>query len=182
VRKNMQGVNGVELMPSQYNHLLKLGQYDAPRLDDTFTHDSSGISSERDVEKQLIEPLIIKLGYSESDYASQLQIRVGHNNFVLIPDYVLLPLIANGHHTAFAIIEAKHTIPTEKELNYAKIQVRSYAKQLGAKYAVIASKEGLLLTTSVDDYDKIVFSATFGELQNDNNVFSKLKKFLSHPL
>jgi len=181
VRKNMQGINGVELIPSQYNYLLKLGESDAIRLDDVFTHDSSGIRSERDVEKQLIEILLNKLGYTKDDYVSQLQIRVGNNNFVLIPDYVLLPVIANGHHTAHGIIEAKYSISTKKMLNDAKAQMRSYAKQLGTKFGVVASKEGLWLTTRDDDYEKVIFETTFNILSNDKDVFSELKKILSRP-
>ncbi len=180
IKKNMQGVNGVELLPSQYNRLLELGKSNALQLDDAFDHNSYGIYVERDVEKQLVNPLILKLGYGEEDYVSQLQIRVGNNNFVLIPDYVLLPIVENGHYTAFGIIEVKYSISSCKMLNDVKIQVRSYAKQLGAEYAVIASKEGLWLTARTDDYEKVIFETNFDKLASDLDVFSQLRKLIGH--
>ena len=180
IKKNMQGINGVELLPSQYNRLLELGKSNALQLDDAFDHNSYGINVERDVEKQLVTPLILKLGYGEGDYVSQLQIRVGNNNFVLIPDYVLLPIVENGHHTAFGIIEVKYSISSFKKLNDVKIQVRSYAKQLGAEYAVIASKEGLWLTACTDDYEKVIFETNFDKLASDLDVFSQLRKLIGH--
>ena len=62
-------------------------------------------------------------------------------------------------------------------LEEVKIQARSYAKQLGAKYSVIASKEKVWVMSSKDDYSKEIFSATWHEL-NDSDSFYELFRLL----
>lgn len=177
VRKNMQGIDGVELMPSEYNHLMDLAKADVHRLEFALSNTNQQFVNEKDVENKLIKPLIEKLGYTEDDYVQQLQIRVGNKNFKLIPDFVLLPVTTIGHHSAFALIEAKHSIPNKKAMEEAKAQARSYAVQLKAKYAVIASKDKLWLYSPTDDFTNELFSATWGELGNADTL-SKLIKLI----
>lgn len=177
VRKNMQGIDGVELMPSEYNHLMDLAKADVRRLEFALSNTNQQFVNEKDVENKLIKPLIEKLGYTEDDYVQQLQIRVGNKNFKLIPDFVLLPVTTIGHHSAFALIEAKHSIPNKKAMEEAKAQARSYAVQLKAKYAVIASKDKLWLYSPTDDFTNELFSATWGELGNADTL-SKLIKLI----
>lgn len=177
VRKNMQGVNGVELMPSQYNRILELGESNAPRLEYSEIDGDVKITREKDVENLLIKPLLKKLGYAEGDYETQMYIEIGNHNNALIPDFVLLPNKKRGHQSAFALIEAKLSIPTQSFLREVEIQARSYARQLGVKYSAIASKEMFWLYTPDDDYTKPVFHASWAEL-NDADVFSRLDKFI----
>lgn len=176
VKKNMQGINGVELLPSAYNRLMDLAgaevfrflQEDNPQAD---------IKREKDVEDKLIKPLIKRLGHNVEDYIQQLNMEIGNHNHTLIPDFILLPQHAPGHYSGFAIIEAKKTIPSEKFLKSAKTQARSYAKLLNAKYSVIASQEKVWVTSSKDDYDVDIFAATWQEL-NDPDTFFMLDKLL----
>lgn len=177
VRKNMQGINGVELMPSEYNHLMELAKADVPRLEFVVTDGNQDFVNEKDVENKLIKPLIAKLGYSEEEYVQQLGIEVGNHNFKLIPDFVLLPNTTRGHYSAFALIEAKHSIPNQKAMEAVKIQARSYAVQLRAKYSVIASKDKIWVYAPDDDFTEEVFSATWVEL-NDADTLSHLLKLI----
>lgn len=169
VRKNMQGINGVELYPSVYNHLLDFAKSDLPRFDFAIDSDETELKREKDVENKLIKKLLAELGYAETDYAQQLQIRVGNHNFKLIPDFVIKPVVSNGHYSASYLIEAKYSIPSSKILDDVKIQARSYAKQLGAAYSVIAAKEGIWITSSVDDYTKNILSFSWAELKNEDD-------------
>ena len=176
VKKNMQGINGVELLPSAYNRLMDLAgaevyrflQEENPRAD---------IKREKDVEDKLIKPLIKRLGYNEEEYIQQLNMEIGNHNHTLIPDFVLLPQQAPGHYSGFAIIEAKKTIPNEKFLSATKTQARSYAKLLNTRYSIIASQEKVWVTSSKDDYDADIFIATWQEL-NDPDTFFKLDKLI----
>lgn len=177
VRKNMQGINGVELTPSQYNHLVDLSKANVPKLEYILGNNNMNITCEKDVENKLIEKLIIKLEYSEKHYTKQLQIRLGNNNIKLIPDFVLLPNISKGHHSAFAIIEAKLKITNEKSLLDAKTQARSYAKQLSVRYCIIASKDKIWISCPEDDFDKDIFSCLWEDLNNPD-IFSKLYKLI----
>lgn len=175
VKKNMQGINGVELYPSVYNHLLDMADANLPRFSYSIDANDAEIRIEKDVEEKKIKPFLKQLGYTESDWVQQLQIRVGNHNFKLIPDFIVKPIITNGHHSAFFHIEAKYSISTQKELEEVKIQARSYAKQLGAPYSVIASKEGIWISTKEDDYTKDILSFTWAELNNEDAFYSVLK-------
>ena len=102
-----------------------------------------------------------------------------NNNFTLIPDFVIHPEISVGHHSAEFILEAKYTVASEKDLEIYKSQARSYANQLKAKYSVIASKEGIWVSSETDDFTKDVFAFSWSEL-NDNDNFFEVKKFLGN--
>lgn len=179
VRKNMQGINGVELKPSEYNHLLKLGKAgrSIPKLKFTVPSGNQEFTNEKDVENKLIKPLLKKLGYSEEDYVQQLYIEIGNHNHMLIPDFVLLPDTSRGHQTAFTVVEAKHTITKKTDLEAAKIQARSYAVQLRARYAAVVSQEKIWIFAEDDDFTTDIFSAAWDELKKAD-VFSELVKVI----
>lgn len=177
VRKNMQGINGVELLPSQYNHLMDIAMADVPRLEFIVSDINQTFVREKDVENKLIIPLIKKLGYTENDFVQQLYIEIGNHNHMIIPDFVLLPIQTKGHQSAFAIIEAKLVIPNHKEMEEVRIQARSYAVQLKAKYSIIATKDKICISTPADDFTEDIFTSTWEEL-NKPDVFSKIYKLI----
>jgi hypothetical protein len=168
VRKNMQGINGVELQPSVYNHLLDLTHASLPKLAAPSAGDDSvhPIAREKDVEDQLIKPFLKRLGYSEQDYEQQLYIPIGNHNGTLIPDFVIRPRIQNENPTAFFLIEAKKSIAAARDLEDAKRQARSYARQLNAAFTVVASQEGLWIASVADDYTQDILIHTWDELKN----------------
>ncbi len=176
VRKNMQGINGTEIHPSMYNHLLDISKADLPRFENIILESDGEYLIEKDVENKLIIPLLEKLGYSQNDYVPQLHIRIGNHNSTLIPDFVVKPKISNGHTSASIIIEAKLTIPTKKILEETLIQARSYANQLRSKYCIIASKEKIWVYKKDDDYTSDIISLKWNEVfENDNlNLMFKL--------
>ena len=123
------------------------------------------------MEDKLIKPLLAKLGYSDDEYTQQLYIEIGNHNHALIPDFVLLPKHAHGHASAFAVVEAKKTIPNEKFLEETKTQARSYANLLKTKYSAIASQEKVWVTSSKDDYASTIYEATWEELKDPDRFF-----------
>lgn len=176
VKKNMQGLNGIELKPSEYNHLLDLGHSDAMRLEYSTVNSDKEYSTEKEVEDNVIKPLLAKIGYDEADYVQQLYLDIGNHNHALIPDFVLLPESKGNNKSAFAVVEAKRSITNSKELNAAKSQVRSYAKLLGTKYAAIVSQEKIWVFSSNDDYSNELFSCAISELTDDS--LYELKKII----
>lgn len=179
VKKNMQGINGVEIPPSAYNHLLDISQCDLPRM--VCIHDSpeTTYATEKDVEQKLVKPFLSRLGYSEADYRQQLYIEVGNHNFALIPDFVILPRVTGDHHSAYILLEAKLSIATAKFLRDAKKQARSYAKQLGAAYCILASKEGIWISHFQDDYDEDIVTLSWAAL-NDADTFFSVRKLIGN--
>lgn len=176
VKKNMQGLNGIELKPSEYNHLLDLGHSDAMRLEYSTVNSDKEYSTEKEVEDNVIKPLLAKIGYDEADYVQQLYLEIGNHNHALIPDFVLLPERKGNNKSAFAVVEAKRSITNSKELDAARSQVRSYAKLLGAKYAAIVSQEQIWVFSSNDDYSNELFSCVFSEFTDDS--LYELKKII----
>ena len=90
---------------------------------------------------------------------------------------MLYPNSAQGHYSAFSVIEAKRSIPNTKQLEETKTQVRSYAKLLGVRYAAIASREKVWVMSAKDDYSDAVFEATWDELANAD-IFYSLNRFI----
>ncbi|MDD6658500.1 MAG: type I restriction enzyme HsdR N-terminal domain-containing protein [Eubacteriales bacterium] len=175
VCKNMQGVNGWYLKPSEFNHLMDLGNAPKLKLDYSMPLVDVEISKEKDVENKLIKRLLTQLKYKECDYTQQFRIKLGNHNTALIPDFVLLPNSENK--TAFAIIEAKITIPNKKALETVKVQAKSYARQLLAKYCIIASQEKVWIYCINDDYSKEIFSATWEDICKPD-TFATLNKLI----
>lgn len=175
VKKNMQGINGVELFPSVYNHLLDIAKSDLPRMD-AFVSDGTNqvFKLEKDVEEILIKPFIGKLGYSKNDYQQQFYIPIGNHNHALISDFVINPKITKGHQSGDILIEAKISITSKRNLEVVKTQARSYAKMFNAKYSLIASQEGIWLTGISDDYSEDILSFTWDELKIEDNFIKFL--------
>ena len=168
VRKNMQGVNGVELKPSEYARILKLGKCKAPEIHYSADISDNTFCTEKDVEEKIIKPLLKQLGYSETDYVQQLYIEIGNHNHALIPDFVLLPKKKQNGYTAFAVVEAKLSVTKETELSEAKKQARSYAKLLSAKKLSVISKEKIWVFCDKDDFEKCLFEHTISDLTDDD--------------
>ena len=172
VQKNMQGVNGVELRPSEYNYIVDKLKTDVPKLEYVLDSDIGACVNEKEVEERLIKPLLKKLGYGENEYKQQFYVEIGNHNYALIPDFVLLPSAINGHYSGFATVEAKRSITGTNMMEETKIQARSYAKMVGAKYSVIASQEGIWITESKDDYTEEIFTETWKSLKNEDTFYS----------
>lgn len=175
VKKNMQGLNGVELYPSAYNHLLDLSKTDLPKLEFLSNNDKYDLFREKDVEDKLIKPFLEKLGYTQNEYVQQLYIEIGNRNHALIPDFVVHPKISKGHQSAEFLVEAKYSVKSGKDLEEYKKQSRSYANQLKAKYSVIASREGIWLSSEIDDFSRDFIVLSWSELNKEDNFYKVLK-------
>ena len=171
VKKNMQGINGIELMPSEYNHIVELSGKDICRLEYVMEVGDEEYPNEKAVEEKLIKPLLKKLGYGENDYIQQMYIEIGNHNHALIPDFVLNPKRGGGHQSGFAVIEAKRSIKNDKQLEDAKGQVRGYAKLLGAKYSAVASMEKIYIMRMQDDYTEEIFSEAWDNLSDSDTLY-----------
>ena len=179
VAKNMQGINGVELKPSEYNYIAKKSGAELPLLEYVVPGKSSHLENEKAVEETLIKPLLDRLGYSEAEYVQQMYIEIGNHNHALIPDFVLHPKSNGGHYSGFAIIEAKRSIISVKQLEEVKVQARSYAKLLGTAYSVIASMEKIWITSAKDDYSKTIFEQSWENL-SEGDIFFALERIIGN--
>ena len=103
---------------------------------------SDALQDERDVEIQLIEPLLERLGYTPNDWLRQMPVRMGRGERIY-PDYVFGAVQKRGEESAAMVLEAKFSISRDKDLQEAYFQMKSYALRLQTKVAVLAAKEGV---------------------------------------
>ena len=113
VHKNMQGLNGVELKPSEYNHIVDKTKAKVTKLEYEEISTDNKYVNERDVEDRLIKPFLNNIGYGERDYEQQIRVPIGNHNNTLIPDFVIAHETYGGSHVAFTVIEAKKSIKNE---------------------------------------------------------------------
>lgn len=181
VKGNMQGINGVELKPSDYNYIVDKIKAKVTKLEYEEISIDNDYENEKDVEERIIKPFLKDdLGYNVDDYVQQLNVPIGNHNNTLIPDFVLLPRIYGGRHIAYAVVEAKKSIKNEKELLEAIDQVSSYALLLSAKHAAVASQEGIWITSEDSRYTDVILSYKWSELNADNDKMYEVKKLIGN--
>ena len=156
---------------SKDNHIVDKTKAKVTKLEYEEISADNKYVNERDVEDRLIKPFLRNIGYDETDYEQQIRVPIGNHNNTLIPDFVIAHETYGGKHTAYVVVEAKKSIRNEKELSAALEQVRSYALLLSAKYAVIASQEGIWITTSKVGYMSFINEFTWDELSDDDNMY-----------
>lgn len=103
---------------------------------------SDMLQDERDVEVELVEPLLERLGYAPGDWMRQMPLRMGRGERIY-PDYVFGAVQKRGEESAAMVLEAKYSISRDKDLQEAYFQMKSYALRLQAKVAVLAAREGI---------------------------------------
>ncbi|MGO8694629.1 MAG: hypothetical protein ACLQMF_13285 [Rectinemataceae bacterium] len=163
VRKNLQGINGDIIEKKYYDRILYLMAQKGfdisvlPKLEALSFSTDIHLVVERDVEQNLLEPLLIKLGYTQMDWVRQLKIKIGRGERI-IPDYVLLLNKKKDDYSSYWVWEAKYSIVTDGDLQDAFIQAKSYAQRLSTTGLGIVAKEGIWVTGDVNiDSKKLMF-------------------------
>lgn len=158
VKGNMQGINGRQIQKKFYDRLLELLEKKGnkkeflPSLDDKEIKDIE-LENERDVELNLLEPLLNELGFAPKDWERQISLQVGRSEKV-IPDY-LLHVTKDKHSksvNADWVWEAKFSIKSNEQLQKDFNQVCSYANLVGAKGVGLISKEGIWVSSRSDGF------------------------------
>ena len=78
-----------------------------PKLFSSKSVDFGKIKVEKDVEENILIPLLKNIGYLENDWTRQLSLKAGRNEKA-IPDFVFFPKGANHFETSPFVIEAKY--------------------------------------------------------------------------
>lgn len=100
-----------------------------------------------------LEPLLLELGFTETDWERQVKLRIGRSEKV-IPDY-LLHVCRNPQTktiNASWVWEAKLSISTNEQLGKDFGQVSSYAKLVNAEGIGLISREGVWISFRRDNY------------------------------
>lgn len=185
VRKNFQGVNGWPMTGKDYSELLRmieakgfdtsvLPQIYAPSLPEGIT-----VENERDVEKNLLEPLLNEMGWYEyKDYVRHLPIHAGRGHRIF-PDYALHYENKPEEEKAKVLIEAKYYMKSNQEVESAFLQAFSYAKLLLSSVIVLCDKECILVYDNKDGFSRSRYKKYYWENMKDPDLYNELKNKLN---
>lgn len=133
------------------------------------------LQNERDVEVQLIEPFLKRLGYREADWIRQMPIRMGRGerNY---PDYVFGAKAKRGEESAKMVLESKYHLSAHREFIDSFYQAKSYALCLQSRIMVMAAKEGVwvFLRTEGGFELKKAIHKTWAELNHPDGFHAML--------
>jgi len=182
IRKNLQGLHGVQFSATDYKELQRLLKdkgFDVSVLPQLFKPNleiSGQLSVEKDVEEKLLIPLLEKLGFSETDWTRQLSQKAGRKEKA-IPDFVFFPKGEIHFQNAPMIIEAKFDMSSNIEKTKSFNQALSYARLMKSSIFGICDKDRLIIFKEKNGYfDR--FKPTFEKHWqniNDSETFRLLK-------
>jgi hypothetical protein len=158
IKANMQGLNGRALNEKEYIEYLNLLKTKGQNIKELpmlpiYNREIENIENERDVEEQLIEPLLKDLGFTEKDWVRQLPLRMGRQT-KYYPDYAIKANVEKGKEKAKIILEAKYSISSTKLLQETFFQARSYALRLKSMKIILADRDFVwLFNKNKDDFD-----------------------------
>jgi hypothetical protein len=189
VKKNLQGINGVELTIQDYNELLRIikskgGNIEnLPKLESPNLQIREDVKLEKDVEEKLLIPLLTKLGYSNvdgKDWKRQVVVKLGRKE-KYIPDFVFFPK-SESHYQVEApfLIEAKYDMKNNNERKSAFSQACSYAHPLASKLFGICDKNFIRIYKSKTGFfteNDIIFDEYWNNIQKPEK-FNELKKII----
>ncbi len=179
VKKNFQGVNGYPVSYKEYQEMIRLWEekgmdsQDLPTIEPIkLLSPDIILKSEKDVEEYLIEPLLLKLKYKQGDWVRQMPIRMGRRH-TYYPDYC----VSVNKEGAEMIIEAKYSIISDKELQEAFSQAKSYARNLLSSKLMIAAKEGFwVFLKNGKVFDRSNFQKfSWNDVEDPDSFFELLK-------
>ena len=133
------------------------------------------LQNERDVEVQLIEPFLKRLGYKEADWVRQMPVKMGRGerNY---PDYAFGAKIKRGEESAKMVLESKYQLSAHRDFVDAFYQVKSYALRLQSKVMAMAAKEGIwIFSRENKTFDiKKAIHKTWAEMAHPDNFHEVL--------
>ena len=187
VRKNLQGVKGIELSAEDYSTLLKLAdckrktENSYPQLYIGDKIDFGEIKLEKDVEEEILIPLLKRIGYHDTDWTRQLQIKAGRKEKA-IPDFVFFPHGDTHFESAPLVIETKLDMSSMIEVQKAFRQALSYARLLRSNLMGICDKERLIIY-NLDFYgccniEQPLFDYHWQSIFSDKIIGTKLNQLI----
>lgn len=185
IRKKFQGVNGWPMSSEDYSELLRMIKakgFDIdtlPKLYAPALLNNLSISCERDVEVQLLEYYLNKMGwYENKDFIRQLPIHAGRGHRVF-PDYALHYDKKPDYERAKVLIEAKFHMKNNQDIEEAFKQARSYANILESSVIVLCDKQCLIVYEKKESFDRDIYVKYYWvELENPDK-FNELKNKLN---
>lgn len=181
IRKNFQGVNGWEMNNKDYVEILRMIQakgYDISNLPTLYSPKMpcTNIKLEKDVEDQLLIPLLHSMGMT--DYMRQVPLRAGRGERIF-PDFALHCTKTENGYIAKVLIEAKLSMRNKKDVYAAFQQANSYAHLMESPIIILCDKEMLLVYTNEDGFNRNRYKRFFWEDMENPDIYNELKQIIS---
>ena len=184
VRRKFMGVNGCALSNDDMQNLQRMiaakgGDADSiPKLQTASIPNNFEIKVEKDVEENLLIPLLNSMGIDDLDYKRQIPLKIGRGERVY-PDFALhCGKTANGY-TAKVLIEAKLYMANNKEREQAFLQGLSYAHLMGASVLILCDKLYIYAYDGKQGFDRSNYTRySWDELQENPDKFNQLKTII----
>lgn len=185
IRKKFQGVNGWPMSSEDYSELLRMIKakgFDIgtlPKLYAPTLPKNISIVHERDVETQLLEPLLNTMNWFENkDFIRQLPIHAGRGHRIF-PDYALHYNNKPNEEKAKVLIEAKLYMKNNQEIEEAFLQARSYACLLESSVIVLCDKQCLIVYEKKQSFDRDNYTKYYWRELENPDIFNELKNKLN---
>lgn len=185
IRKKFQGVNGWSMSSEDYSELLRMISakgFDTdtlPKLYAPSLPKNVSISNERDVELQLLEPLLNSMDwYENKNFIRQLPIHAGRGHRVF-PDYALHYDNNLDYEQAKVLLEAKYYMKNNQDIEEAFKQARSYANILESSVIVLCDKQCLIVYEKKDSFDRDRYKKYYWSEFENPDLFNELKNKLN---
>lgn len=185
IRKKFQGVNGWPMSSEDYSELLRMIKakgFDTntlPKLYAPTLPKNISIVHERNVETQLLEPLLNSMGwYENKDFIKQLPIHAGRGHRIF-PDYALHYDNKPDEEKTKVLIEAKLHMKNNREIEAAFLQARSYAHLLESSVIVLCDKQCLIVYEKKESFDRDNYTKYYWEQLESPDLFNELKNKLN---
>lgn len=186
VRKKFQGVNGWPMSSEDYTELLRMIKakgFDTdtlPKLYAPTLPKNISIVHEKDVEKQLLEPLLNSMGwFKNKDFICQLPIHAGRGHRIF-PDYALHYDNKPNEEKTKVLIEAKLYMKNNQEIEEAFLQARSYACLLESSVIVLCDKQCLIIYEKKNSFDRDRYTKYYWNALENPDKFNELKNKLNY--
>lgn len=185
IRKKFQGVNGWPMSSEDYTELLRMIEAKGcdidtlPKLYAPTLPKNISIVHEKDVETQLLEPLLNSMDwYENKDFIRQLPIHAGRGHRIF-PDYALHYDNKPNEEKAKVLIEAKLYMKNNQEIEEAFLQARSYAHLLESSIIILCDKQCLIVYEKKQSFDRDNYKKYYwGDIENPD-LFNELKNKLN---
>lgn len=178
-------MNGWSVTGKDYAELMRMIKakgFDTSKLPQIYTPslpEGITIENERDVEANLLEPLLNGMGwYEHKDYIRQLPIHAGRGHRIF-PDYALHYDNKPEDEKAKVLIEAKYHMKSNQGIETAFLQAFSYAKLLLSSVIVLCDKECILVYEGKEGFSRNCYKKYYWEDMKDSDLYNELKRRLS---
>lgn len=186
VRKNFQGVNGWPMSSEDYSQLLRMiaaKEFDIEQLPKLYAPtlpENISVTCERDVETELIEPLLNSMEWFDNkDFIRQLPIHAGRGHRIF-PDYALHYDNKPDYERAKVLIEAKFYMKNNLEIEEAFKQARSYANILESSVIVLCDRICLIVYEKADSFNRDRYTKYYWTDFENPDRFNELKNKLNY--